>query len=161
MTVKGGNWYMSGMGIMWRGAWVYLCAKLGIKFTIASPEGYHLGEDDLGRIRTACPGSELREIVDPVAAVKNADVIYTDVWASMGQEDEEEKRRKDFALIRSIGSLYPLLRRESKSLHCLPAHRGDEITDEIMDDPEVSAVFDEAENRMHIYRGLITTLLSV
>ena len=139
----------------------FLCGKLGIKFTIASPDGYHLGAAELEHIRAVCPGSELREIVDPFAAVKNADVIYTDVWASMGQEDETEKRRKDFAAYQVNRELVSAARKGVRVLHCLPAHRGDEITDEIMDDPEVSAVFDEAENRMHIYRGLITTLLGV
>ncbi len=138
-----------------------LCGKLGIKFTIASPEGYHLGEPDLDNIRNACPGCDVREIVDPMEAVKNADIIYTDVWASMGQEEETEKRRRDFAAYQVNRKLVSAAPKGVRVLHCLPAHRGDEITDEIMDDTEVSAVFDEAENRMHVYRGLITTLLGV
>ncbi len=138
-----------------------ICAKLGIKFVIASPEGYHLGEADLEQIRRACPGCELSEIVDPQEAVKNADAIYTDVWASMGQETEAEKRLRDFAAYQVNRELVALAKDGVRVLHCLPAHRGDEITDEIMDDTAVSAVFDQAENRMHIYRGLITTLLGV
>ena len=136
-----------------------ICAKLGVKFTVASPEGYHLGEDDLNLIREKCPGCELREIVDPFEAVKNADAIYTDVWASMGQEEETEKRRRDFADYQVNKKLVNTAKNGVKVLHCLPAHRGDEITDEIMDNTAVSAVFDQAENRMHIYRGLITILL--
>lgn len=138
-----------------------ICAKLGIKFTIASPDGYHLGEKDLEMMRQACPGCEVREIVDPFEAVKNTDIIYTDVWASMGQEEEAEKRKRDFADYQLNRDLVNAAKSGVRVLHCLPAHRGDEITDEIMDDTSVSAVFDQAENRMHIYRGLITTLLGV
>ncbi len=138
-----------------------ICAKLGIKFTLASPDGYHLGEESLDVMRTVCPGCDVREIVDPFEAVKTADVIYTDVWASMGQEAETEKRRLDFADYQLNRKLVSAAKSGVKVLHCLPAHRGDEITDEIMDDTSISAVFDQAENRMHIYRGLITTLLGV
>lgn len=138
-----------------------VCGKLGIKFKIASPEGYHLGEEFLDYVRGECPGADLQEMVDPIEAVKNADAIYTDVWASMGQEEETELRRKAFAPYQINRKLVDAAKDGVIVLHCLPAHRGDEITDEIMDDDKISAVFDQAENRMHIYRALYTLLLGI
>lgn len=135
-----------------------ICGRLGIRFTVASPEGYHVGEDFLNHIRANCPGAQVRELSDPVEAVRNADAIYTDVWASMGQESEAEARRQVFAPYQVNRALIEKAPAGVIVLHCLPAHRGDEITDEIMDDPKVSAVFDQAENRMHINRALIAVL---
>lgn len=135
-----------------------LCARLGIQFTVSSPEGYKVGDDFLRKVRAACPGAMLREVTDPYEAVKNADAIYTDVWTSMGKESEAEKRRRDFARYQVNRKLVDAAPKGVIVLHCLPAHRGEEITDEIMDDPKVSMVFDQAENRMHIYRALLAVL---
>ncbi len=93
-----------------------------------------------------------------MAAVKGADVIYTDVWASMGQEDEAAERRKIFMPYQVNSELMAHADKEALVMHCLPAHRGDEITDEVIDGPQ-SIVFDEAENRMHVQKAIIATLM--
>lgn len=135
------------------------CALLNIKLTIASPEGYKLGGDDLARIKKSAGRGDLNEVTDPVAAVKTADAIYTDVWVSMGQEAETEKRRAAFKHYQLNRELINHAPQNVLVLHCLPASRGDEITDEIIDDEKISAVFDQAENRMHIMRALLAELV--
>lgn len=133
-----------------------VCAVLDIKFTIASPEGYKLGEKELARIRKETgKDADLTEITDPREAVKTADAVYTDVWVSMGLESEKEKRVKAFQGYQVNRELLNLAPKGTLVLHCLPADRGYEISDEIMDDPEISVVFDEAENRFHIMRALM------
>ncbi|GHS93070.1 ornithine carbamoyltransferase [Planctomycetales bacterium] len=131
-----------------------ICAKLEVKLTIAAPAGYKLG-DDLVRIRREAGGGDLREVADPIEAVKTADVIYTDVWVSMGQENEEDKRLAAFAAYQVNRDLWRRAPDGAMVLHCLPAERGREITDEIIDDENVSRVFQQAENRMHIMRALM------
>ena len=96
---------------------------------------------------------------DPYAAVENTDVIYTDVWASMGQEDEALERKKVFEPFRVDEKLVSHAADDAIVMHCLPAHRGDEITDGVMDGPH-SVVFDEAENRMHIQKAIMVKLMS-
>ncbi|HCL00304.1 MAG TPA: ornithine carbamoyltransferase, partial [Candidatus Marinimicrobia bacterium] len=91
-------------------------------------------------------------------AVKDADVIYTDVWASMGQETEAEKRRRDFMPFQVNTELMKYAKKDTYVMHCLPAHRGDEITNEVIDSPN-SIVFDEAENRMHVQKAIIVKLM--
>lgn len=137
-----------------------ICGRLGVKFTCASPEGYMLDEGFLEMVRKECPGAELRQVNDPVEAVRNAAAVYSDVWASMGQEAEQEERKRIFAPYQINRELLSKAPAGTIVLHCLPAHRGDEITDEIMDDQKISAVFDQAENRMHINRAIISVLLS-
>jgi ornithine carbamoyltransferase len=132
-----------------------ICAKLGVKLTIASPEGYHLGADELARIKRETCGGDLNEIPDPREAVKTADAIYTDVWISMGQEAEAEKRLATFSAYQVSRELLRGAPEGAIVLHCLPAERGREITDNIMDDEKVSRVFQQAENRMHIMRALM------
>jgi ornithine carbamoyltransferase len=95
---------------------------------------------------------------DPVKAVEGAHVIYSDAFYSMGQEEEAAKRRKDFAPFRLTNELLSTADKEHIVLHCLPAHRGEEITDEVMDGPH-SVVFDEAENRLHAQRAILATLM--
>jgi ornithine carbamoyltransferase len=97
-------------------------------------------------------------VYDPVEAVKDAAVVYTDVWASMGQEDEAAERKEKMRGLQVNKGLLGAAARDAIVLHCLPAHRGEEITDEVMDGPQ-SVVFDEAENRMHIQRAIILRLL--
>ena len=133
-----------------------VCSVLGIKFTIASPEGYKLGPAEFARIRAEAGGrGDLTEVTDPKEAVRDADALYTDVWISMGQEAEQEKRIRDFQGYQINRELLGLAPKGTFVLHCLPAERGREITDDVMDDPEISAVFDEAENRFHIMRALM------
>lgn len=134
-------------------------AKVGMNCTLISPEGYELPSHYVVRARTdaARSGSQLRFSNDP-DDVAGSDVIYTDVWASMGQENEAEERARIFKPYQVNKDL--LLQAGGKALvmHCLPAHRGHEITDEAMDGP-TSVVFDEAENRLHVQKAVMALLI--
>jgi ornithine carbamoyltransferase len=134
------------------------CGKLGVRFVLSAPKGY--GFDDLF-LRTYCefvPDGDLTEETDPVKAVKQADVIYTDVWASMGQEGESKQRQCDFAAYQVNGALMKKAPAEAKFMHCLPAHRGEEVTDDVIDS-KASVVFPQAGNRMHAQKALLKWVL--
>jgi ornithine carbamoyltransferase len=135
------------------------CGKLGVRFILASPEGYGFDESFLQVYRKVCAGGELLQNGDPSHAVPLADVIYTDVWASMGQEDEREQRRRQFAPYQVNGDLLRLAPAHARVMHCLPAHRGEEVTDEVLDGAR-SVVFQQAGNRMHAQKALLTWLLA-
>ncbi|MGR3221337.1 MAG: ornithine carbamoyltransferase [Candidatus Anammoxibacter sp.] len=138
----------------------FLCAKLGVKFKIASPKQYELDSDTISLAKEMCvEGSSLSLCGSSEEAVKGTDVIYTDTWISMGQESEAEIRRKDFEKYQVNSKLVSLGKKDVIIMHCLPAHRGEEITDEVIDGPN-SAVYDQAENRMHIEKALLKLLLS-
>jgi ornithine carbamoyltransferase len=135
-------------------------AKVGMHFTAASPAGYTLSAEDVAK------GREMRvadtEIVlteEPMAAVRDADVIYTDVWTSMGQEEETAARRKVFPPYQINQQLVSRARPDCLVMHCLPAHRGEEITDEVADGPH-SVLFPQAENRMHAQKAILARLLA-
>ncbi len=133
------------------------CAKLGMKIVVASPKGYELDKKSIDRTNEIAAGTTA-QINNPHDAVKGADVIYTDTWVSMGQEDEKQKRVADFqgfVIDSKLISEAP----KAKIMHCLPAYRGYEITDEAMESAN-SIVFDEAENRLHFQRALLKKLLS-
>ena len=133
------------------------CAKLGMKIVIASPKGYELDKKSIDRTNEIAAGTTT-QINNPHDAVKSADVIYTDTWVSMGQEDEKQKRIADFqgfVIDSKLISEAP----KAKIMHCLPAYRGYEITDDAMESAN-SIVFDEAENRLHFQRALLKKLLS-
>lgn len=134
------------------------CAKLNMAFTLAAPRGYELAGDFFDRVRKADPSAALEVVNDPAAAVRGADVVVTDTWTSMGQEAEKEKRLKDFAGFQVNADLMRLARPDAVVLHCLPAYRNVEITDEVMDGPQ-SLVFQEAENRLHFQRALLEVML--
>lgn len=139
-------------------SWLNLSAKLPMHLVICSPSGYEPDEKTLAYARNA--GISTVEVLsDPVAAVKDADVVYTDVWASMGQEAEALERKKIFMPFQVNSKLMQHARKEALVMHCLPAHRGDEITDEVIDSKQ-SIVFDEAENRMHVQKAIIAKLLA-
>jgi ornithine carbamoyltransferase len=140
---------------------MFAAAKLGMNLTIATPDGYEPKEDiiKLAFAESEISGSEIDILNDPIVAVKNADVIYTDVWASMGQEKESAKRKKEFNKFQINRKLVNLAKKDVIILHCLPAHRGEEITDEVLDGPN-SVVFDQAENRLHVQKSLLTLLLT-
>ncbi len=123
------------------------CSKLGISIAVATPEGY---EPDLDKWKYVLTN-------DPGAAVKGADVIYTDTWISMGQEDEKNKRMKVFPPYQVNMALVGKAKKHVIVMHCLPAHRGYEISDEVIDS-EKSVVFDEAENRLHVQKALLLEL---
>jgi ornithine carbamoyltransferase len=133
------------------------CAKLGMKIVIASPRGYELDEQSINRTNEIA-GQTTVQTDNPQEAVRNADVIYTDTWVSMGQEDEKQKRIADFQGFAVDGKLLAIAP-NAKIMHCLPAYRGCEITDEAMECAN-SIVFDQAENRLHFQRALLKKLLS-
>jgi len=106
-----------------------------------------------------CTGSKILITEDPLEAAKDADVLYTDVWASMGQEEEQEERMKMFSNYQVNKEMLKHTKEDPIFLHCLPAHRGEEVTEEIIDGPW-SAVFDEAENRLHVQKAIMALLMS-
>jgi len=135
-----------------------LCGKLGITFILARPDGYGFPAE-FARNYTARVGPKLpEETTDPAAAVKAADVIYTDVWTSMGQEAEREERLRIFAPYQVNAALLKKAPRHAKVLHCLPAHRGEEITADVLEGP-ASVVFQQAGNRMHAQKAILEWLL--
>jgi len=138
-------------------SWINLTARLPMHFVLASPSGYDPDETILNNARNVGI-SRIDILRDPIEAVHDADVIYTDVWASMGQEEEAEQRRRDFMPFQINSELMKHAKKESLVMHCLPAHRGDEITDDVIDGPN-SIVFDEAENRMHVQKAIIVKLM--
>lgn len=136
-------------------------ARVGLHLTIAGPPGYVCRPDlvESARAEAARRGGSVKVTTDPSAAVANADVIYTDVWTSMGQEAETEQRRKDFAGYRVDQDLLRHAPAEALVMHDLPAHRGEEITDEIIDGPR-SIVFQQAGNRLHAQKAILLWLLA-
>jgi len=138
-------------------SWINLAARLPMHFVLASPSGYDPDEAILKNARNVGI-SRIDVMHDPVEAVRDADVIYTDVWASMGQETEADLRRKAFMPFQVNGNLMKHSKKDVLVMHCLPAHRGDEITDDVIDSPN-SIVFDEAENRMHVQKAIIVKLM--
>ncbi|MDQ7066014.1 MAG: ornithine carbamoyltransferase [candidate division KSB1 bacterium] len=139
-------------------SWLNLAAKIPFKLSIATPEGYEPKAEFVERARAAGV-SEIFLYHSAEEAVRGAEFVYTDVWASMGQEEEAEKRSQVFAPFQVNESLLKLADPNVKFLHCLPAHRGEEVTDEVMDGPH-SIVFDQAENRLHIQKAIMVKLMS-
>ncbi|MBI5414503.1 ornithine carbamoyltransferase [Candidatus Peregrinibacteria bacterium] len=134
-----------------------ICAIMGINFAIASPKGYEIpSKYFIGAKKYASENdSSLEQLEDPYEAVVNADVVYTDTFISMGQEDEKEKRFKAFSKYQVDMKLLKSAKTDAIFMHNLPAHRGEEVTDEVIDSPQ-SIVFDEAECRLHIAKSLLT-----
>jgi len=134
--------------------------KVGMDITIGTPEGYIPNEQILkwAQENAKHSGSKIEIVHDPVKAVEGADVIYTDVWVSMGMEKEKEKRLKVFPPFQVNSKLLSHASQDAIVMHCLPAHRGVEITDDVLDGPQ-SGVFDQAENRLHAQKGLLALLL--
>jgi len=135
-------------------------AQLGAHVHIASPWGYEPKADAIAwaHQRSRDTGGSCTITNDPEEAVANADVVYTDTWASMGQEAEAEQRRQIFLPYQVNTKLFNLARRDAIFLHCLPAHRGSEVTDAVIDSPR-SAVFQEAENRLHAQKAILVELM--
>jgi ornithine carbamoyltransferase len=134
------------------------CAKLGVQFAIASPAGYDFDRTFVQQVKQAVPNLKLTETRDPVEAVRDAVAVYTDVWASMGQEAEKATRAKAFASYQVNEPLMKHAPPNASFLHCLPARRGEEVTDGVIDSPQ-SAVVQQAANRMHVQKGLLVWLL--
>jgi ornithine carbamoyltransferase len=138
-------------------SWIDAAAKLPFKLTLACPKGYDPDARILERGRKKAPrGVSLFR--DPAQAVKNADVVYTDVWASMGQEAEQEARTKVFEGYQVNRKLMQHAKQDAIVMHCLPAHRGEEISAEVLDGPR-SVVWDEAENRLHVQKAILEILM--
>jgi ornithine carbamoyltransferase len=139
------------------------CALTGAHFVLASPEGYDLNAGVVAKATEIgkANGSTITLLREPTEAARDADVIYTDVWTSMGQEEETEKRLKVFVPTYQINA--ELVCHATPGyivMHCLPAHRGQEITDEVCDDEKHSALWDQAENRMHAQKAILVELMA-
>jgi ornithine carbamoyltransferase len=132
------------------------CAKLGASFVAATPPGYTPAEEVVRLAREAGGTIELTE--DPAAAVEGANVLYTDVWTSMGQDEEREQRLRDLRGYGIDADLVARARRDAIVLHCLPAHYGEEITEDVLYGPQ-SAVWDQAENRLHAQKALLALVM--
>jgi ornithine carbamoyltransferase len=157
---------LSGLHLAWVGdgnnvarSLVEACGHLGVKLSVCTPPGYELEDQFLKQAKRHYPNLDLTTTHDPVAAIKNAAAVYTDVWASMGQESEKDKRKRDFANYQINGKLMSAAPNRAIFLHCLPAHRGEEVTDEVIDGPN-SAVVAQAANRMHVQKGILVWLLA-
>jgi ornithine carbamoyltransferase len=139
---------------------MHISAKLGANFTIASPADYDIKPEAISFARNFAleSGSTLEFLRDPHEAVKGAHVIYTDTWTSMGQEEETAKREKVFPPYQVNAALVSEARKDVIVLHCLPAHRGYEITDEVADGLH-SRLFPQAHNRLHAQKGILVHLL--
>ena len=134
------------------------CGKFGMNFILASPPGYELPPDDVDKVMALCPQMDFAITHDPRDAVAGADAVYTDTWVSMGQEEEKARRLQDFAGFRVDESLMKLAPKQAVVLHCLPAYRGLEISEDVMEGPN-SLVFPQAENRLHFQKGLLAVLM--
>jgi ornithine carbamoyltransferase len=159
---KGGY---SGIKIAWVGdgnnvanSWINAAMVLGLELTLACPEGYGPASsvvEKSGALNT----QHIAITSDPFEAVKNADVIYTDVWASMGQESEQRLRKKVFKPFQVNADLVGRAKKDAVVMHCLPAHRGEEISEEVLEG-ERSIVWDQAENKMHMHKAILEILMS-
>ena len=140
---------------------MHFCAKLGADFTIGHPEGYGIDPEAvaLGEKFAADSGSSIRQVNDPHQAVSGSQVIYTDTWVSMGQDEEAARRKEVFPPFQVNQSLLEEAEKDVIVLHCLPAHRGEEITDEVADGPN-SRLFPQAHNRLHAQKAILVKLLT-
>jgi ornithine carbamoyltransferase len=164
LTIKEKKGDLKSLRIAWVGdgnnvahSWINAAARLPFQLLLACPPGYEPKEEILETAKVLA-GERIIYGNDPVEAVRGADVINTDVWTSMGQDAERRERLAAFRDYQINGDLVKKAKSDAIVLHCLPAHRGEEITDEVMDGPN-SAIFDQAENRMHLQRALLDLVL--
>jgi len=167
LTIKEKKGQLSGLKLAFVGdgnnvchSLMFGCAKVGIDVAVVTPKGYEPKEEiiSLAKQDALKHGVSINITNDPVEAVKDADVVVTDVWASMGQEAEQAQRAQDFAPYQVNDKLVSHARPDYIFLHCLPAHRGEEVVEDIIDGPN-SVVWDEAENRLHTQKALLAMLL--
>ncbi len=139
---------------------MYGCAKAGLDCAIAAPKGYECDPEVVANAKDDFKksGRSLILTEDPIEAVKNADIVYTDTWVSMGQEAEKAERLKIFTPYTVDGKLFAHAKEDAVFMHCLPAYRGYEVTEEVIDGPR-SVIFDEAENRLHAQKAVMATLM--
>jgi ornithine carbamoyltransferase len=140
---------------------MFACAKLGMDFTLSTPEGFQISKEIVAQAEAFASetGSSIRTVIDPQDAIKDAQVVYTDTWVSMGQEEETKKRLQIFPPYQVNDKLLAGADPGCIVLHCLPAHRGEEITDSVADGKH-SALFQQAENRMHAQKAILVDLLA-
>jgi ornithine carbamoyltransferase len=139
---------------------VHAATMLGMSVHVATPPGYELPDEVVEQAaRVARHGAALTSFSDPKAAVADVDAVYTDVWTSMGQEVEYAERKRRFTRFQVNEALMALARPDALFMHCLPAHRGEEVTDEVIESP-ASVVFDQAENRLHAQKAMLLTILT-
>ena len=140
---------------------LYGASKVGANLAIATPRGYEPSEEILKDIKLISKesGSKVTLSNNPFTAIKNAHAIYTDVWVSMGQEKQRDQRLRDFQPFQVNAAIMGKAPKDAVVMHCLPAHRGEEITDEVIENPR-SAIFDQAENRLHTQKALMYILLT-
>ena len=162
LTVKQFLGGYKGKRIAWIGdgnnmanSWINAAYVLGFELTLACPEGY---DPDATILKRAQSKAKVRLVRDPAEAAEKADVVNTDVWASMGQEEEQTEREKAFKRYKVDGALMRRANKDAIFLHCLPAHRGEEVAVEVIDGPQ-SRVWDEAENRLHIQKAIMAVLM--
>lgn len=136
-----------------------VCGRLGVEMVVAAPSDYQFSAAEVARLQSQEPQLQLSLTDDPREAVAGATAVYTDVWTSMGQEDEEAKRRQAFAAFQVDAALMQAAGPQALFMHCLPAHRGLEVTDDVMDGPQ-SVIVPQAANRMHVQKGVLAWLLA-
>jgi len=156
-TLEGVKLAYVGDGNNMTNSWLHMACRIPMQLHLAIPEGYDPDQTILNKARNSA-GSEIKIFRDPREAIKEVEFIYTDVWASMGQESEAQERKKIFQDYQINDSLLKQAKPEVMVMHCLPAHRGDEITDEVMEGPH-SIVFEEAENRLHVQKAIMVKLM--
>jgi ornithine carbamoyltransferase len=158
---------LSGLRLAWVGdgnnvahSLMFAAARTGIHFTLAVPRGYEPDPEiyQQARADAAATGAHIQVVNHPADAVRDADAVYTDVWASMGQEAEAQQRRAIFAPYQVNAMLMALARPDALFMHCLPAHRGEEVSAEVLDGPH-SVVLEQAENRLHVAKAVLLALL--
>jgi ornithine carbamoyltransferase len=165
MTVRAVTGRLAGATVAYIGdgnnvctSWIYAAALLGVHLRIICPRGYEPPQTVVDRaagLRTPGTGFEITH--EAASALRDTEVIYTDVWTSMGQETEQQRRREDFAFLQVNDGLVALAPPGVRVMHCLPAHRGEEITDAVIDGPH-SVVFDQAENRLWVQQALLALI---
>jgi ornithine carbamoyltransferase len=140
-------------------SWLHACSRLDFHLTLSVPEGYE-PDPETFRAASRATGGSIRVTRDPVAAARNADVLYTDTWISMGQEEESQKRMRDFRNFTIDRKVLNAAKPDAIVMHCLPAYRGKEITDDVIESPQ-SVVFDQAENRLHGQKVIILDVMGI
>jgi ornithine carbamoyltransferase len=165
LTIKEKKGYLEGLKLTYLGDGNNVChslmiggVKMGLKVFVSTPKDYQPSKEVINMAKECeKDGGELHLVEDPIEAVKDSDIIYTDVWVSMGQEDSEIKKKK-LMPYQVNKELVKYAKKDFIFMHCLPAHRGEEVLDEVIDS-ENSVVFDQAENRLHIQKGILALLL--
>jgi ornithine carbamoyltransferase len=154
-TIDGRKVAWIGDGNNMANSWINAAYRLGFDLTLACPEGY---DPDPAILKRAQSAANVRVVRDPAQAVEGADVVNTDVWASMGQEDEQAVREKAFKGFKVDEALMSRAQQDAIFMHCLPAHRGEEVAAEVIDGPQ-SVVWDEAENRLHVQKAIMANTI--